>query len=178
MSGMISRVAAFGACLLLTASAMADAIAVGQIAPAFRLPDQAGKMHRLSDYRGQWVVLYFYPKDDTPGCTTEACSFRDNISAISAKGAVVLGISVDNSDSHAEFADKYHLPFPLLADKGGKIAQQYGSLLNLIVIKVAKRHSFIIDPKGRIAKIYRDVSPASHVTEIVKALEELQGRSE
>ncbi len=162
--------------LLLVNGAMADSLAIGQTAPDFNLPDQAGKRHKLSDYRGQWVVLYFYPKDDTPGCTKEACSFRDNISAISTQGAVVLGISVDDTNSHADFAEKHHLPFPLLADKGGEVAQQYGSLLNLIVIKVAKRHSFIIDPEGRIAKIYRSVDPATHVAQIVNNLKMLQNR--
>lgn len=150
------------------------AIQVGQPAPVFTLMDQHGKLQTLSKMRGQWLVLYFYPKDDTPGCTTEACSFRDNIVAIKAKNTAVWGVSVDNKQSHAEFAKRHQLPFTLLADPGGKVAAQYGSLRNLLIFKIAKRHSFIIDPKGNIAKIYRDVSPKAHVSEILKDLKSLQ----
>ncbi len=153
---------------------MADSISVGQAAPDFNLPDQKGTFHKLSDLQGSWVVVYFYPKDETPGCTKEACSFRDNISGIESKNAVVVGISVDDSASHAAFAEKYNLPFTLLADEGGKVARQYGSLLNMVVMKIAKRHSFIIDSEGKIAKIYRTVNPATHVSEIISDLEELQ----
>ncbi len=173
---MIKTIAGLLASLFLAAGAVADTLTPGQPAPEFSLPDQHGKIHRLADYRGRWLVLYFYPKDDTPGCTKEACSFRDNISAISEQGAAVLGVSVDNSDSHAEFAQKYHLPFPLLADRDGKVAEKYGSLRNLFVIRLAKRHSFIIDPQGRIARIWREVNPATHVAEIVRELQALQSR--
>ncbi|HEX5538334.1 MAG TPA: peroxiredoxin, partial [Methylophilaceae bacterium] len=117
----------------------AEVPAAGQAAPAFSLPDQTGQQHSLSDYRGSWVVLYFYPKDDTPGCTKEACSFRDDLFKLEKLGAKVVGVSVDDSDSHAAFARKYHLPFPLLADKQGKIADSYGALRNFGIVKFAKR---------------------------------------
>lgn len=164
--------------LLLASNAFAESISVGQLAPNFKLADQQNKFLQLSDLRGQWVVLYFYPKDQTPGCTKEACSFRDNISGITAKNAVVLGVSVDDSESHSAFAEKHDLPFKLLSDTDGKVAEQYGALRNLWVTKIAKRHSFIIDPEGKIAKIYRKVSPASHVGEIVSDLGELQSHTD
>ncbi|WP_369802378.1 peroxiredoxin [Sulfuriferula sp. AH1] len=100
---------------------------VGQLAPDFALPDQSGKLQKLADFRGKWLVLYFYPKDETPHCTTEACQFRDDIFKIRALGAEVIGVSVDNTESHAEFARKHGLPFPLLADRNGLVAARYGS---------------------------------------------------
>ncbi len=152
----------------------AQPLKVGDPAPDFTLVDQNNEPQTLSNMRGQWVVMYFYPKDETPGCTTEACSFRDNILSLRVKKAAVWGISVDNSKSHAEFSENHNLPFTLLADTGGKVAKQYGSLLNMVIFKVAKRHSFIIDPEGEIAKIYRNVNPKSHVAEILKDLEVFQ----
>lgn len=152
----------------------AGELAPGQAAPGFRLPDQSGTMHNLSDYRGRWVVLYFYPKDDTPGCTEEACRFRDDILRLEAMGAQVLGASLDDRDSHARFADKHDLQFPLLSDTGGTVAASYGSLRNLGILKVARRHTFIIDPDGRIAKVYRKVSPKDHSDQIIGDLKELQ----
>lgn len=154
--------------------ACASGLAPGQAAPAFRLPDQSGVMHSLSDYRGRWVVLYFYPKDDTPGCTEEACRFRDDILRLEEMGAQVLGASLDDRDSHAKFADKHNLQFPLLSDAGGAVAASYGSLRNLGILKVAHRHTFIIDPDGRIAKVYRKVSPKDHSDQIIGDLKELQ----
>jgi len=151
-----------------------QSIKVGAMAPDFTLIDQNNKPQTLSKMRGKWVVIYFYPKDETPDCTTEACNFRDNILSLRVKNAEVWGISVDNSKSHAEFSDKYKLPFTLLADQRGKVAKQYGSLLNMLIFKVAKRHSFIISPDGRIAKIYRNVNPKLHVAEVLKDLEALQ----
>jgi thioredoxin-dependent peroxiredoxin len=155
-------------------TAQADALKPGDPAPAFALTDQSGKPHALADYRGKWLILYFYPKDDTPGCTTEACNFRDDISRITALGANVVGVSLDDSKSHARFAEKFKLPFPLLADTGGEVARSYGSLTSLGPIKFAKRHSFIIRPDGRIAKIYRDVNPDTHSRDIQKDLKALQ----
>lgn len=147
---------------------------VGDKAPNFTLSNQSAKSITLQDYLGKWVVLYFYPKDDTPGCTTEACSFRDSINHLIAQQAVVLGISLDSQQSHQEFAKTHNLPFDLLADESGDVTRQYGALLDLKVIKFAKRHSFIIDPKGNIAKIYRDVNPKEHVAEVMQELKELQ----
>ena len=148
---------------------------VGQAAPAFTLPDQNGKTHQLSDYAGKWVVLYFYPKDDTPGCTKEACSFRDDLAKLEKLGAQVIGVSVDDTSSHAKFAQKYHLPFPLLADKDGKVADTYGALTNLYVAKLAKRYTFLIDPKGNIAKTYLKVDTSRHSQEIIDDLQQERG---
>ena len=147
---------------------------VGQAAPSFELQDQHGKVHRLADYLGQWVILYFYPKNDTPGCTKEACEFRDDYKVLRAANSQVLGISIDNSDSHADFAKKYQLPFPLLADIQGDTARDYQALLNLGVFKLAKRHTFIIDPQGVIQVIYRKVDAKSHSDQIIDDLKKLQ----
>lgn len=153
--------------LSATLAAEEAEVNLGQMAPNFSLPDQAGKKHSLADYRGRWIVLYFYPKDDTPGCTKEACDFRDNFAAIQKLGAEILGVSVDDSQSHAQFSKKYNLPFPLLADAEGKVAKQYGALWSLLLVRFAKRQTFIVDPQGKIAKIYRDVNPQTHSGEVV-----------
>ena len=152
----------------------ADELAVGSLAPKFTLIDQESKTHSLADYRGRWVILYFYPKDDTPGCTTEACNFRDDLPALRALNVQILGISLDDTKSHAQFAEKYKLPFPLLADTEGNVAHTYGSLWSIGPLRIAKRYTFVIDPEGRIAKIYRDVKPASHSRELQRDVKELQ----
>ncbi len=139
-------------------------------APDFELFDQDGNLHRLSDYNGQWLVLYFYPKDDTPGCTTEACSFRDDIYKIRELKTKIVGISTDDIKSHRKFTKKYSLPFPLLSDKDAVVAQSYGSVFRVGPFKMAKRHSFIISPIGKIAMIYRKVDPSSHSKEIIEKL--------
>lgn len=146
---------------------------MGQPAPGFQLPDQNGKVHTLQDFSGKWLVLYFYPKDDTPGCTQEACSFRDDLNQLTEMGAAVVGISVDDSDSHAEFAKKYHLPFPLLADKSGSVADSYGALLNLGILKVARRFTFLIDPQGKINKVYLSVETSRHSKDIIADMQAL-----
>ena len=145
----------------------------GSSAPSFSLHDQNGKIHSLDDYRGKWVVLYFYPKDDTPGCTQEACSFRDDLHALTAMGAQILGVSVDDTDSHRKFAEKYHLPFPLLADNKGEVANSYGALTNLGVIRLAKRYTFLINPDGEIARIYLSVDTSRHSKQIIEDLSAL-----
>ena len=147
--------------------AHAETLQAGMAAPDFVLSDASGKSHQLADWRGQWLVLYFYPKDDTPGCTTEAKGFRDTESNFKAIKAKVVGISLDNATSHQEFAGKYQLPFTLLSDPGGEVAQRSGALMNLGIMKFAKRHTFLIDPEGRIAKTYRDVEPSSHAQELL-----------
>jgi thioredoxin-dependent peroxiredoxin len=147
----------------------------GQSAPGFSLLDANSQPHNLSDYAGKWLVLYFYPKDDTPGCTEQACHFRDDLFQLEKLGAKVVGISVDDSDSHAEFAKKYSLPFPLLSDKDGKVADSYGALMNLGIIKRAKRYTFLIDPKSNIAKIYLSVDTSRHSQEIIDDLRKLAG---
>ena len=162
------------ALLAVAGSALADTPTVGQPAPAFRLQDQGGKWHALSDYRGKWVAIYFYPKDDTPGCTTQACSFRDNIFAFGKEGAVILGISVDDVASHKAFAEKHGLPFPLLADADKAVSKSYGVLKTYMgVMELARRDTFIVDPQGRIAKHYESVKPEGHsqvVLDDIKAL--------
>ncbi|MCU7845100.1 MAG: peroxiredoxin [Candidatus Thiodiazotropha sp. (ex Monitilora ramsayi)] len=145
-------------------------VSKGELAPDFRLMDQNGEVHRLSAYQGGWVVLYFYPKDDTPGCTKEACEFRDDHAYFVEKGVTLLGVSTDDIESHQAFSEKYQLPFPLLSDADGEVAKQYGSLFQIGPIKFAKRHSFIIDPKGRIARIYRDVDPKQHSDQMIADL--------
>jgi peroxiredoxin Q/BCP len=157
-----------------SASNAVNKIEVGLTAPDFTLNDQKNKSQTLSKMRGKWLVLYFYPKDETPGCVAEACSFRDNIVAIKAKNTVVWGVSVDNQESHSDFSENHQLPFTLLADTDGAVAKKYDALLNLLVFKIAKRHSFIVDPEGRIAKVYRNVNPKTHVAEILKDLHTLQ----
>jgi peroxiredoxin Q/BCP len=147
---------------------------LGETAPRFALNDQSGETRKLEDYLGKWVVLYFYPKDDTPGCTKEACSFRDDLKQLEQLGAQIIGVSVDDSDSHAKFASKYHLPFPLLADKDASVAESYGALNNLLIIKIAKRYTFLIDPNGKIAKIYLDVDTSRHSQEIIDDLKKLK----
>ena len=165
------------AVLLLSVLAIACAapaseqVAVGVIAPDFELPDQVGQLHSLEDYRDQWVVLYFYPKDKTPGCTTEACEFRDNIFAFRDANAQILGVSFDSVESHREFADEYNLPFPLRADVDGKAADAYGVATRMLGMKLARRQTFLIDPDGRVAKHYRDVDPDTHSEEVLADLE-------
>ena len=154
--------------------AQADTPEVGQPAPNFKLPDQNGKIHTLNNFRGKWLALYFYPKDDTPGCTEQACKFRDDLHKLEALGANVVGISVDNTTSHAKFAKEYNLPFPLLADNNGETAAQYDSLLNLVIIKFAKRNTFLIDPDGKIAKIYLSASTSRNSIEVIEDLKKLQ----
>jgi len=157
-------------------SVAADVPKVGSPAPDFKLPDAQSKEHSLADYAGSWLVLYFYPKDDTPGCTKQACSFRDDLFQLEKLGAKVVGVSVDDTASHAEFARKYSLPFPLLSDKDGKVADQYGALMNLGVIRKAKRYTFLIDPQGKIAKVYLSVDTSRHSQEIIDDLKQLAGK--
>lgn len=163
----------FASLLVARAARAGDLPVVGQAAPDFKLPDQHGKLHALADYRGKYLVLYFYPKDDTPGCTQEACAFRDDLHQLAEMGVQVIGVSVDDSSSHAEFAKKYHLPFPLLADKSGAVADSYGAYLNLGIVKMARRFTFMIDPQGNIAKIYLSVETSRHSKQIIDDLKQL-----
>jgi peroxiredoxin Q/BCP len=127
----------------------------------------------LEDYRDQWVVLYFYPKDETPGCTTEACEFRDNIFAFKRLNAQILGVSLDDVESHQSFAEKHGLPFPLLADTDGDAADAYGVKTKMFGMTVAKRQTFLVNPQGKIAKHYASVSPDEHSMEVLADLREL-----
>jgi len=160
--------------LLGGGTALASDIQIGDTAPTFRLRDQAGIEHDLAAYQGRWVILYFYPKDDTPGCTTEACKFRDAISTILAMNAQVFGISLDDQASHASFARKYELPFPLLSDTDAAVSRQYGSLWSFGPIRFSQRHTFIIDPRGQIATIYRSVNTDRHTADVIRDLKKLQ----
>jgi peroxiredoxin Q/BCP len=151
--------------------------AVGSDAPAFNLQDQNGDWHTLADYDGQWLAVYFYPRDDTPGCTKEACNFRDNIYAFKAIGAAVVGISVDDVQSHKEFADKYKLPFTLLADVEKETASAYGVLKDYKLVKLASRQSFLVSPEGKIAKHYAKVDPDTHTDEVLADIKALMGEA-
>jgi len=158
--------------LLIASSSSIAAPKVGDKALNFSLQDQNNITHTLSDYEGQWVVLYFYPKDDTPGCTTQACDFRDAVKRIIASKAVVFGLSLDSVASHKLFAEKYNLPFSLLADETREVSELYDSLRKLL--GYAKRNTFIVDPKGNIAKIYLSVDPKTHSEMVLSDLSSLQ----
>ena len=151
----------------------ADAPAVGAVAPAFQLSSQEGTPVNLQDFRGKWVVLYFYPKDFTQGCTIEARNFQRDLAQYEQKNAVIVGVSVDNTTSHQEFCTKEGLTFKLLADTEKQVSAQYGSLRET---GVAIRNTFIVNPQGRIAKVFLGVQPTPHSAEVLAALAELQAR--
>jgi peroxiredoxin Q/BCP len=142
----------------------------GQAAPAFHLQDQNGHWLQPSDFHGQWLVLYFYPKDFTPGCTTEVCTFRDDVAKLRQAGASVVGVSLDDMKSHADFAAKYHVPFPLLADTARQAATEYGVLSSMVGMHYARRTTFLVDPQGRIAKVYTDVDPKANSSQVLSDL--------
>ena len=152
-------------------------IKLGDRAPVFSLPDQANTIHTLSDYQGQWVLLYFYPRDNTPGCTIEACEIRDNFSEFTRLKAVVFGISKDSAASHQKFIQKYKLPFTLLVDENKEVVKKYGvwskkKFMGREFMGI-NRISFLIDPKGRVVKIYENVKPKEHAQEVLKDLQVL-----
>jgi thioredoxin-dependent peroxiredoxin len=151
--------------------------AVGKAAPAFSLPDQDGKTHTLGDYKRKWVLLYFYPKDSTPGCTIEACTIRDQFKDFKKIGVEVIGISTDSVKSHKKFRDAYELPFTLLADENKEMVGEYGvfgekKFMGRTYMGV-KRTSFLIDPKGKVAKVYEKVKPLAHAAEVIADLKVL-----
>jgi thioredoxin-dependent peroxiredoxin len=172
------RYLTFAVLLAWLGAAWAEGPALGSPAPEFKLQDQNGKWHSLKDYRGKWVALYFYPKDQTPGCTTQACEFRDNIFAFKDAGAQILGVSVDDVESHKAFSEKHSLPFPILADSTKETTKEYGVLKSYLgTLELAKRDTFLIDPQGRIVKHYSDVDPKGHsqiVLNDIKALQKKQ----
>lgn len=155
-------------------TATKNGLRIGDAAPNFNLEDAKGQPHSLASYAGKYTVLYFYPKDDTPGCIKEACFFRDDLAQLEKLGANVVGISVDTSKSHGEFAKKYKLPFDLLSDPEGKVAKEYQALTDLFILKLAKRHTFLIDPHGKVAKIYRTVDVSKHSKQIIDDLISIQ----
>lgn len=146
-------------------------------APSFTLTDQNGKTHALGDYAGKYVLLYFYPKDDTPGCTKEACNFRDNMSELTTHDVHVLGVSADDTESHTKFSEKFSLNFPLLSDTDKSVIDAYGvwkkkSMFGKSFMGIA-RESFLIDPQGKIVRHYEKVKPATHVEEVLADIQEL-----
>ena len=160
---------------------MAITLEAGDRAPAFTLPDQDGATNRLSDYRGRTVVLYFYPRDFTPGCTTQACSLRDTNEEIAAEGAVILGVSTDDADSHRRFREEHGLSFPLLSDAGAKVSTRYGSwgektLYGRKSIGMT-RSTFIIGPNGKLLRVWKRARAADHGETVLKALRDLAARS-
>ncbi len=150
------------------------AAGVGEPAPAFSLPDQYGETHTLEDFAGKWLVVFFYPRADTPGCTTEACNFRDNIYAVRGAGAEVVGISVDSVADQKKFSDKYRLPFTILSDTEGATCDDYGVLRQIGQMGIANRESFLIDPNGIVVKHYQRVNPETHTQEVIADLQEFQ----
>ena len=165
-----------GMALLLwrsTAFANSNLPKAGAQAPGFSLPDQNGRLRTNAEFRGKWLVLYFYPKDDTPGCTEQACTFRDDLHKLTALGAEIVGVSVDDTLSHQAFAKKYSLPFPLLADAKGELARRYGSLRDFGLIRFARRNTFLIDPQGRVAKVYLSASTSRNSQEVIDDLKQL-----
>jgi peroxiredoxin Q/BCP len=153
---------------------MVKALTVGKKAPEFTLPNEAGESVKLQDFKGRQVVLYFYPKDDTPGCTKEACNFRDSLEQIKKAGAVVLGVSLDGRESHQKFIAKHRLPFPLLSDEDATVSKAYGvyKQKNMYGKKFwgIERSTFVIDPAGRVKAIFRKVKVDGHVDQVLAAL--------
>jgi thioredoxin-dependent peroxiredoxin len=148
-----------------------DAPQAGQMAPGFTLPSQDGSDISLDSFHGKWVVLYFYPKDGTPGCTREAHNFQQDLPKYEAKNAVILGVSVDSTDSHKEFCAKQGLSFKLLSDQDKKVVSEYGSLGDYMGVKIAKRNTFLIDPQGKIVKVWTGVDPSDHSQQVLSALD-------
>jgi len=168
---VVAIVTVVSAIPLFTARAADDAMpAVGQDAPTFTLPSQDGTLISLDQYRGKWVVLYFYPKDMTTGCTIEAHKFQDALPQFDAKNAVILGVSVDTVDSHKQFCTKDSLTFHLLADPDHKVVSAYGSLGAFGPMTIANRNTFLIDPQGKIAKVWVKVSPPNAASDVLAAL--------
>jgi peroxiredoxin Q/BCP len=151
---------------------------VGQIAPEFSLHDQEGRTRSLADARGRWVVVYFYPKDDTPGCTKEACAFRDDLPRFEGLNAVVWGVSADDEKAHRKFAEKYDLNFPLLVDPDKAVLEAYGAWVEKSMYGKrymgVQRITYLIDPEGKVAKAWPKVKPEEHAEEVAVALAELQ----
>lgn len=154
--------------------AVADAPAVGSAAPEFSLTTNEGKQASLKDFRGKWVVLYFYPKDFTSGCTLEARNFQRDLAKYEAINAVILGVSVDTAESHKEFCAKEGLNFKLLSDTDSKVSDAYGSIMEYNGMKLSARNTFIIDPKGKVAQVFMKVKVGQHSEEVLAALAALQ----
>jgi peroxiredoxin Q/BCP len=176
MKSYLSLVALLSLILLATgvAASVSDAPAVGASAPEFTLTTNEGQPASLTAFRGKWVVLYFYPKDFTSGCTLQARNFQRDLEKYEALNAVILGVSVDSAESHKDFCAKEGLTFKLLSDTDAKVSNDYGSVMEYNGAKLSARNTFIIDPQGKIAKIFLKVKPAAHSEEVLSALAELQ----
>lgn len=172
--GLTLAAAALVALATTAALAFAEPPAAGSAAPEFSLTTNEGKTASLKEFKGRWVVLYFYPKDFTSGCTMQARNFQRDLAQYQKANAVVLGVSVDTADSHKDFCAKEGLAFKLLADVGGKVSEQYGSVMDYNGTKYSARNTFLIDPDGKIAKVYLKVKPVPHSEEVLKDLAELQ----
>lgn len=177
-------VAAFFSVIALSATWAADSSPAaqtqpqaGQPAPEFSLPSNEGSAVNLKDYKGKWVILYFYPKDFTSGCTLEAQNFQRDLPKYQNEGAVILGVSVDSAQSHKDFCAKEGLNFKLLADPDAKVVSEYGSVMDYKGAKMAARNTFLIDPQGKIAKVYTGVKPAEHSDQVLKDLAELKAKA-
>ena len=155
-------------------SAINEMPAVGSAAPTFTLNSNEGKPVTLADYKGKWVVLYFYPKDFTPGCTIQAKNFQRDLAKYEAANAVILGVSVDTAESHKDFCSKEGLNFKLLSDTDAKVSNEYGSVMEYQGNKLSARNTFLIDPNGKIAKVFPKVNVKVHSEEVLAALAELQ----
>jgi thioredoxin-dependent peroxiredoxin len=171
---LLACIALISAFVLPKVKAVSDQPAVGNAAPEFKLTTNEGKDASLADFKGKWVVLYFYPKDFTSGCTLEARNFQRDIAKYEQVNAVILGVSVDTAESHKSFCAKEGLSFKLLSDPEGKVSESYGSTMEYNGMKLSARNTFIIDPKGKIAKVFVKVGPAGHSDEVLAALAELQ----
>jgi peroxiredoxin Q/BCP len=175
MSKLFVLFAAIAICAsVVFALAPAEPPAVGSEAPTFTLTTNEGNQASLKDFQGKWVVLYFYPKDFTSGCTLEAHNFQTDLPKYEAAKAVILGVSVDSADSHKSFCAKEGLSFKLLSDADTKVSESYGSLMEYNGMKLSARNTFIIDPKGKVARVFLKVKPAGHSEEVLAALAELQ----
>jgi peroxiredoxin Q/BCP len=171
---LLSVLLAVGAMGLTPAQAAGDLPAVGMAAPAFKLTNNEGKLTSLKDYKGKWVVLYFYPKDFTGGCTLEAHNFERDVAKYEKMGAVILGVSVDTAESHKSFCAKEGLSFKLLSDPDAKVSAEYGSVMEYQGAKLSARNTFNIIPKGKIVRVFTGVKPAGHSDEVLSALADLQ----
>lgn len=173
----LSVILALCAIAFTPARAAGDLPAVGTAAPGFKLTNNEGKLTSLKDYRGQWVVLYFYPKDFTGGCTIEAHNFERDMAKYRQMKAVILGVSVDSAESHKSFCAKEGLSFKLLSDPDAKVSAEYGSVMEYQGARLSARNTFIINPKGKIVRVFTGVKPATHSEEVLSALADLQKTS-
>ena len=176
ITGIVLALAALIAVGLFLRTARADSKApeVGSAAPDFTLNSQEGKPVSLHDFKGKWVVLYFYPKDFTSGCTTEAHNFQRDLAQYEKLNAVIVGVSVQDADSHQKFCTKEGLSFKLLADTDHKVSESYDSIMNIAVMKLSARHTFLVDPNGVVRKVYIDVKPDQHSTDVLADLAQLE----